>query len=76
MQQNEEQMNFLQEKRKLVDTLCLHLDVMTSNMGMKEDILIFRALLDKDWERVKTQKIKDNRTDCTINPNCIVIKKD
>ena len=57
MQNNGRQMNSLAEKRILVDTLCLHLDVMTRNMGMQNDVLILEKLLVQDWERVSNLEL-------------------
>ena len=58
MQKNASQMNGLGGKRVLVDTLCLHLDVMTKNMRMKNDVDIFKTLLEQDWERLSNLELR------------------
>ena len=57
MQKNEKQMNELGEKRILVDALCFHLDVMTTNMDMKGDVKVIKTLLEYDWERLSNLQV-------------------
>ena len=58
MQKNEKQMKALSEKKILIDTLCLHLEVMARNMGMSGDVKIFEKLLQQDWKRMSSLEIK------------------
>ena len=57
MQKNEKQMNELGGKKVLVDTLCLHLDVMTKNMDMKGDVEVIKTLLEYDWKRLSNLQV-------------------
>ena len=57
MQKNEKQMNELGGKKVLVDTLCLHLDVMTKNMDMKGDVEVIKTLLEYDWDRLSNLQV-------------------
>ena len=57
MQKNEKQMNELGEKRILVDTLCLHLDVMTKYMDIKGDVEVIKTVLEYDWERLSNLQV-------------------